>query len=135
MLYVVSGVFGHIVKPVKEMSHYLSCLFKAPSRRGDLQILGFCLLHWLCGSLPWDNVLRDPIKVQEAKERCEFGSHIPELGCDAHDDCHVHRVCALIMVFAQSLLFIYLHRVCVVQTDGSSARLGPRLVDTRRQHR
>uniref|UniRef100_A0A3Q2D746 non-specific serine/threonine protein kinase n=1 Tax=Cyprinodon variegatus TaxID=28743 RepID=A0A3Q2D746_CYPVA len=39
----------------------------APSRRGDLQILGFCLLHWLCGSLPWDNVLKNPTQVQEAK--------------------------------------------------------------------
>uniref|UniRef100_A0A3Q2NW58 non-specific serine/threonine protein kinase n=1 Tax=Fundulus heteroclitus TaxID=8078 RepID=A0A3Q2NW58_FUNHE len=37
----------------------------APSRRGDLQILGFCLLHWLCGSLPWDNVLKNPTQVQE----------------------------------------------------------------------
>ncbi|KAM4599715.1 serine/threonine-protein kinase VRK1-like isoform 2-T2 [Fundulus diaphanus] len=41
----------------------------APSRRGDLQILGFCLLHWLCGSLPWDNVLKNPTQVQEAKIR------------------------------------------------------------------
>ncbi|XP_017277170.1 serine/threonine-protein kinase VRK2 isoform X2 [Kryptolebias marmoratus] len=38
-----------------------------PSRRGDLQILGFCLLHWLCGSLPWDGVLKQPTQVQEAK--------------------------------------------------------------------
>ncbi|XP_034407268.1 serine/threonine-protein kinase VRK2 isoform X2 [Cyclopterus lumpus] len=41
----------------------------APSRRGDLQILGFCLLHWLCGSLPWENVLKNPTQVQEAKDR------------------------------------------------------------------
>ncbi|KAM7408145.1 hypothetical protein PAMA_002027 [Pampus argenteus] len=41
----------------------------APSRRGDLQILGFCLLHWLCGSLPWDDVLKNPNQVQEAKAR------------------------------------------------------------------
>ncbi|KAK2823919.1 hypothetical protein Q5P01_021094 [Channa striata] len=41
----------------------------APSRRGDLQILGFCLLHWLCGSLPWDRVLMNPDKVQEMKSR------------------------------------------------------------------
>ncbi|XP_074503096.1 serine/threonine-protein kinase VRK2 isoform X1 [Sebastes fasciatus] len=41
----------------------------APSRRGDLQILGFCLLHWLCGSLPWDKVLKNPTQVQEAKDR------------------------------------------------------------------
>ncbi|KAM9365217.1 serine/threonine-protein kinase VRK1-like isoform 2-T3 [Pholidichthys leucotaenia] len=41
----------------------------APSRRGDLQILGFCLLHWLCGSLPWDKLLKNPAQVQEAKTR------------------------------------------------------------------
>ncbi|KAM6956553.1 serine/threonine-protein kinase VRK2 [Aplochiton taeniatus] len=41
----------------------------APSRRGDLQVLGFCLLHWLCGSLPWDSVLKNPTQVQEAKAR------------------------------------------------------------------
>ncbi|XP_067384585.1 serine/threonine-protein kinase VRK1-like isoform X2 [Channa argus] len=41
----------------------------APSRRGDLQILGFCLLHWLCGSLPWDSLLINPDKVQETKSR------------------------------------------------------------------
>nr|XP_043902209.1 serine/threonine-protein kinase VRK2 isoform X1 [Solea senegalensis] len=40
-----------------------------PSRRGDLQILGFCLLHWLCGSLPWDKVLKYPAHVQEAKTK------------------------------------------------------------------
>ncbi|XP_036979004.1 serine/threonine-protein kinase VRK2 isoform X2 [Acanthopagrus latus] len=41
----------------------------APSRRSDLQILGFCLLHWLCGTLPWDRVLNNPVQVQEAKVR------------------------------------------------------------------
>ncbi|XP_029305371.1 serine/threonine-protein kinase VRK1-like [Cottoperca gobio] len=41
----------------------------APSRRGDLQILGFCLLHWLCGSLPWDKLLKNSAQVQEAKAR------------------------------------------------------------------
>ncbi|XP_040906011.1 serine/threonine-protein kinase VRK2 isoform X2 [Toxotes jaculatrix] len=41
----------------------------AASRRGDLQILGFCLLHWLCGSLPWDSVLKNSVHVQEAKTR------------------------------------------------------------------
>ncbi|XP_068455455.1 serine/threonine-protein kinase VRK2 isoform X2 [Clinocottus analis] len=41
----------------------------APSRRGDLQMLGFCLLHWLCGSLPWEKPLKNPTQVQEAKHR------------------------------------------------------------------
>ncbi|XP_072363916.1 serine/threonine-protein kinase VRK1-like isoform X3 [Scyliorhinus torazame] len=39
----------------------------APSRRGDLEILGYCMLQWLCGMLPWEQNLRDPGAVQEAK--------------------------------------------------------------------
>ncbi|XP_057704145.1 serine/threonine-protein kinase VRK2 isoform X2 [Corythoichthys intestinalis] len=42
---------------------------RAGSRRGDIQILGFCLLHWLCGSLPWDGDLKNAVKVMEAKDR------------------------------------------------------------------
>ncbi|XP_048864110.1 serine/threonine-protein kinase VRK2 isoform X1 [Brienomyrus brachyistius] len=41
----------------------------APSRRSDLENLGYCLLHWLCGTLPWDPVLKNPVLVQEAKAR------------------------------------------------------------------
>ncbi|CAL8299286.1 unnamed protein product [Merluccius merluccius] len=41
----------------------------APSRRGDLQVLGFCMLHWLCGTLPWDGTLKNPAQVQEAKAK------------------------------------------------------------------
>ncbi|XP_041071272.1 serine/threonine-protein kinase VRK1-like isoform X2 [Carcharodon carcharias] len=39
----------------------------APSRRGDLEILGYCMLQWLCGKLPWEQSLKDPIAVQGAK--------------------------------------------------------------------
>ncbi|XP_065445686.1 serine/threonine-protein kinase VRK2 isoform X3 [Chrysemys picta bellii] len=39
----------------------------APSRRGDLQILGYCMLQWLCGKLPWEQNLKDPVSVQTAK--------------------------------------------------------------------
>ncbi|XP_063048241.1 serine/threonine-protein kinase VRK1-like isoform X2 [Engraulis encrasicolus] len=48
----------------------------APSRRGDLEILGYCLLHWLSGTLPWLSVLRDPAKVQEAKAK--LMSNLPD---------------------------------------------------------
>lgn len=56
---------------MKSIAFVTSCFFfaKAPSRRGDIQILGFCLLHWLCGSLPWENDLKNAIKVMEAKAR------------------------------------------------------------------
>jgi len=42
-----------------------------PSRRGDLEILGYCLLHWLCGgnSLPWEKKLTDCNFVFEQKKK------------------------------------------------------------------
>ncbi|KAM6207576.1 serine/threonine-protein kinase VRK2 isoform 2-T2 [Sarcoramphus papa] len=41
----------------------------APSRRGDLEILGYCMLQWLCGKLPWEQNLKDPVAVQAAKTK------------------------------------------------------------------
>ncbi|XP_075209677.1 LOW QUALITY PROTEIN: serine/threonine-protein kinase VRK1 [Chanos chanos] len=41
----------------------------APSRRGDLEVLGYCLLHWQTGSLPWLSALRNPSQVLEAKAK------------------------------------------------------------------
>ncbi|PKK26313.1 vaccinia related kinase 2 [Columba livia] len=41
----------------------------APSRRGDLEILGYCMLQWLCGKLPWEQNLNDPVAVQAAKTK------------------------------------------------------------------
>uniref|UniRef100_A0AAY4E6T0 non-specific serine/threonine protein kinase n=1 Tax=Denticeps clupeoides TaxID=299321 RepID=A0AAY4E6T0_9TELE len=48
----------------------------APSRRGDLEVLGYCLLHWLCGTLPWLSVLKNPLLVQEAKAK--LMANLPE---------------------------------------------------------
>lgn len=39
----------------------------ALSRRSDLEILGYCLLRWTCGKLPWAPSLQDPAAVQAAK--------------------------------------------------------------------
>ncbi|KFP34246.1 Serine/threonine-protein kinase VRK2, partial [Colius striatus] len=41
----------------------------APSRRGDLEILGYCMLQWSCGKLPWEHNLKDPVAVQTAKTK------------------------------------------------------------------
>lgn len=41
----------------------------APSRRGDLQILGYCMIYWLCGHLPWEDNLKDPVYVRDSKIR------------------------------------------------------------------
>ncbi|XP_027627386.1 LOW QUALITY PROTEIN: serine/threonine-protein kinase VRK2-like [Tupaia chinensis] len=37
------------------------------SRRSDVEILGYCMLRWLCGKLPWEQNLKDPAAVQTAK--------------------------------------------------------------------
>uniref|UniRef100_A0A8B9MQ36 VRK serine/threonine kinase 1 n=1 Tax=Accipiter nisus TaxID=211598 RepID=A0A8B9MQ36_9AVES len=42
----------------------------APSRRGDLEILGYCMIHWLSGHLPWEDNLKDPNFVRDSKIRC-----------------------------------------------------------------
>ncbi|KAL7862459.1 hypothetical protein SRHO_G00139000 [Serrasalmus rhombeus] len=41
-----------------------------PSRRGDLEILGYCMIQWLCGRLPWEDKLQDPVYVRDSKLRC-----------------------------------------------------------------
>lgn len=40
-----------------------------PSRRGDLEILCYCMVQWLCGQLPWEDRLQDPIYVRDSKIR------------------------------------------------------------------
>ncbi|XP_074069146.1 serine/threonine-protein kinase VRK1 isoform X2 [Macrotis lagotis] len=39
----------------------------APSRRGDLEILGYCMIQWLSGHLPWEDNLKDPNYVRDSK--------------------------------------------------------------------
>lgn len=49
----------------------------APSRRGDMEILGFCLLQWLCGRLPWESNLTNKDFV--AAEKFKYTKNIPSL--------------------------------------------------------
>lgn len=41
----------------------------AHSRRGDLEILGYNMLQWLCGRLPWEDNLKDPEYVSQQKTK------------------------------------------------------------------
>lgn len=36
--------------------------------RGDLEILGYNMLQWLVGELPWEKSLKVPKTVQDMKE-------------------------------------------------------------------
>ncbi|AAF15030.1 m142R [Myxoma virus] len=38
-----------------------------PSRRGDLETLGYCLIKWLGGTLPWEDNLKNCKYVMESK--------------------------------------------------------------------
>ncbi|KAK2574956.1 hypothetical protein KPH14_008719 [Odynerus spinipes] len=40
-----------------------------PSMRGDFEILGYNMIHWLCSSLPWDKDINDPTTVQKQKDK------------------------------------------------------------------
>ncbi|XP_006897400.1 PREDICTED: inactive serine/threonine-protein kinase VRK3-like [Elephantulus edwardii] len=40
-----------------------------PSRRSDLQTLGYCLLKWLYGCLPWTNCLPNTKNIMKLKEK------------------------------------------------------------------
>lgn len=47
-----------------------SCLLPlGPSRRGDLEVLGYCLLQWACGRLPWEDNLENKPYVATQKIR------------------------------------------------------------------
>ncbi|XP_063983199.1 serine/threonine-protein kinase VRK1 [Diachasmimorpha longicaudata] len=39
-----------------------------PTMRGDFEILGYNIIQWICGSLPWEKNLKDAAKVQKMKE-------------------------------------------------------------------
>ncbi|XP_068451637.1 serine/threonine-protein kinase VRK1 isoform X2 [Clinocottus analis] len=40
-------------------------------RRSDLQILCYCMVQWLCGRLPWEDKLQDPLYVRDRKIRSQ----------------------------------------------------------------
>ncbi|KAM9465888.1 serine/threonine-protein kinase VRK1 isoform 1-T1 [Clarias gariepinus] len=41
----------------------------SPSRRGDLEILLYCMIQWLCGCLPWEDDLKNLDYVRDSKIR------------------------------------------------------------------
>ncbi|XP_076463587.1 serine/threonine-protein kinase VRK1-like [Babylonia areolata] len=58
-----------------------------PSRGGDLEILAYCMLEWLAGSLPWSKVLSDKDKVHDLK--CRYMNNQSDL----FKDCFGTKPC------------------------------------------
>lgn len=44
----------------------------APSARGDLEILAYCLLQWSSGCLPWDQHVKDDDKDSVARMKIRY---------------------------------------------------------------
>lgn len=42
-------------------------LFLEINRRSDMEILGYCAVHWLSGHLPWIDLISNNDKVQQSK--------------------------------------------------------------------
>lgn len=42
--------------------------FLVPTMRGDIEILLYNIVQWLCGTIPWEKNLNDPSWVQQQKE-------------------------------------------------------------------
>ncbi|XP_043914723.1 inactive serine/threonine-protein kinase VRK3 [Protopterus annectens] len=42
-----------------------------PSCRSDLESLGYCMVKWLTGSLPWSSMLEKPKDVTALKQKCK----------------------------------------------------------------
>ncbi|CAG9534434.1 unnamed protein product [Cercopithifilaria johnstoni] len=68
---------GNVDKPDKKRAHNGTLLFTsldahrgcAPSFRGDLEILGYNILYWLCGTLPWQKCAQKPETIMVEKEK------------------------------------------------------------------
>ncbi|XP_076733654.1 serine/threonine-protein kinase VRK1 isoform X4 [Maylandia zebra] len=60
------------------------------SRRSDLEILSYCMVQWLCGRLPWEDKLQDPLYVRDAKIR--YVKLSTEPGCSSQQHVAVYTI-------------------------------------------
>ncbi|KAI0220190.1 Serine/threonine-protein kinase VRK1 [Lamellibrachia satsuma] len=74
-----------------------------PSRRGDMEILGYCLLQWLSGKLPWESNLTDKNWVRD--EKTKYMKNIPRLveACFPGDDGRAKAHLAQYLVYVNKL--------------------------------
>ena len=67
LLHLPSDIIAKYV--YKSLSNKHVLIFVVTSRRGDLEILGYVMLQWLCDRLPWEKNLNDKEYVRNEKTR------------------------------------------------------------------
>lgn len=60
---------GQLLMVGYNMMNHVVTHCAAPSRRGDLEILGYVLLQWSCGQLPWEVNLSNKDYVKKEKQK------------------------------------------------------------------
>ncbi|XP_078260891.1 serine/threonine-protein kinase VRK1-like [Rhinoraja longicauda] len=98
----------------------------ALSRRSDLEILGYCLLQWLCGKLPWDRDLQDPVAVQQAKVK--FMTNLPtsvrqcfSSGCQSSELVN-YLTYVSTLKYEERPQYQKLHNILLNRKDGSQSK-------------
>ncbi|XP_032881060.1 serine/threonine-protein kinase VRK2 isoform X2 [Amblyraja radiata] len=97
----------------------------ALSRRSDLEILGYCMLQWLCGKLPWDRDLKDPVAVQQAKVK--FMTNLPvsvrqcfPSGCQSSELVN-YLTYVSTLKYEERPQYQKLHNILINRKDGSQS--------------
>ena len=67
--FIILKIFTRSSLELSPIAKYCGWLLVAPSRRGDLEILGYCCLQWLCSQLPWETCLSNLDKVAGLKNQ------------------------------------------------------------------
>ncbi|XP_075719102.1 serine/threonine-protein kinase VRK2 [Rhinoderma darwinii] len=75
----------------------------ATSRRGDLEVLAHCMLHWVSGKSPWGRSLRDPSTVLASKSKLwdDLPNSVVDW-CGQEDACQLAKFMAEISVLKYS---------------------------------
>ena len=83
---------------LKSFEFYGFCLcYPAPSPRGDIEILAYCMLQWLCGRLPWEDNLTNKNQVRDQKDRFTTSLF-----------CHKHTTFCSILLLLTFVLLLFL---------------------------
>ncbi|XP_026701524.1 serine/threonine-protein kinase VRK2 isoform X6 [Athene cunicularia] len=98
----------------------------APSRRGDLEILGYCMLQWLCGKLPWEQNLKDPVAVQTAKTKLmdELPRSVVEWDSSGHSCGEIAKflACVYALAYDEKPMYQVLKKILLDGLESSGTR-------------